>query len=254
MPRCFNFASRVNRFSLSLTERELVGSSMTMIFALVPSAAAIWMSCFLAGGKPAGWGRPHPFASRSRRSIARACSRMRPRSSQPMRRRGKSPRQSIFRDGKIRAEGKFLMHHGDAQLPRGKRRGRVDGLAIDEDFAVVSGVNARENFAERALARAVFANERVARAAFNFKADTVQGMNAGEAFRNVFECEIGHARCGLRGCASGIMWESEPAGAIRGKTVHAGFGEACGLSLGYPRSKHTMQVLPANRSFFMSNT
>ena len=60
------------------------------------------------------------------------------------------------------------------------------------DFAFVRRVNAGKNPAERAFARAVLADERVAIAALNVKAYTVQREHAGEAFGNVFEGEKRH--------------------------------------------------------------
>ena len=48
MPRCLSLSSKSKRCSLSRTDSELVGSSMTMICAPVPTAPAICTICSCA--------------------------------------------------------------------------------------------------------------------------------------------------------------------------------------------------------------
>jgi len=42
-------------------------------------------------------------------------------------------------------KGKFLMDHGDAQLARGERVGRMHWFAIKLDFAFVGDINTGKN-------------------------------------------------------------------------------------------------------------
>ena len=98
----------------------------------------------------------------------------------------------IFGDTQVRTEREFLVHYGDAKLTGDQWIGRVNQFAVEMDFAFVRRVNAGKNPAEGAFARAVLADERVATAALNTKAYTVQREHAGEAFGNVFEDEKRH--------------------------------------------------------------
>ena len=98
----------------------------------------------------------------------------------------------VLRDGEVRAEGKFLMHHRDAELPRAERVGGVDGIAFEAKFAAVRVVNTGEDLSERALSGTVFTHESVALAALDREAHVVQRQHAGEALRDVAEGEVGH--------------------------------------------------------------
>ena len=100
----------------------------------------------------------------------------------------------VFGDGEVGAEGEFLVHHRDAEGASGARRGGADYFPVEEEVAGVRLVNAGEDFTEGAFARAVFADEGVARAAFNGDADAVQREDAGEASGDVAELEEGHGR------------------------------------------------------------
>jgi hypothetical protein len=97
----------------------------------------------------------------------------------------------IFGDGEVRAEGEFLMNHGDAKPAGGERIGGMNDLAVEKDFAGISGVNAGEDFAEGAFAGAVLADQRVAMAALDGERDVVEGEDAGEAFGDVLNSRKG---------------------------------------------------------------
>ena len=86
------------------------------------------------------------------------------------------------------------MHHRDAELSGHERVGRVNRLSIELDFAFVGGVNAGENLAERAFARAVFTNERMATTVVDGEADVIERQHAGESLRDLVEGEEGHLR------------------------------------------------------------
>ena len=90
------------------------------------------------------------------------------------------------------------MHHGDAELTGHERVGRMNQPSIELDFAFVRGVNAGENLSERAFARAVFADERMATAVVDGEAHAIKRQHAGEAFGDLPEGEEGHFRlCSL---------------------------------------------------------
>jgi hypothetical protein len=102
----------------------------------------------------------------------------------------------ILGDAQVGAEREFLMHHGDAEFAGHQRSRRMDDLAVEADLAAVGGVHAGEDFAERALARAVLADERVAGAALHSEAHPVEREHAGEALGDAVELEEGHGKEG----------------------------------------------------------
>ena len=111
---------------------------------------------------------------------------------------GQVAEAEILGDGEVWTEGEFLMDHGDAELAGHERVGRMNPPSVELDFAFVRGVNAGENLSERAFARAVFADERMATALFDGEAYTIERHHAGEAFGNILEEEKGHFRlCAL---------------------------------------------------------
>ena len=67
-------------------------------------------------------------------------------------------------------------------LGRGWRQVRML-LLIKNDLTFVWGINAGKNLAQGAFAGPVFAHQRVATAALDLKAHTIQRQHAGETFR-----------------------------------------------------------------------
>ena len=80
----------------------------------------------------------------------------------------------IFGDREIGAEREFLVDHRDAELAGGERRSGRDCAALEQNLAGIRRVNAGKNFPERALAGAVFTDERVARAALDGERNLVE--------------------------------------------------------------------------------
>ena len=70
----------------------------------------------------------------------------------------------------------------------------MDYLPIEPQLAGVGGVDAGENFPERALPRTVFPDQRVARTALDRHADPVEREHAGEALGDRVEFEVSHRR------------------------------------------------------------
>jgi len=105
---------------------------------------------------------------------------------------GEIAETKIFSDGKIGAEGEFLVNHGDPEMTRSEWIIGCNARAIDADFTRIGGVNAGEDFPEGAFASAVFADERVAFTFFDLEADPIESHHAGEALGDVVERQPAH--------------------------------------------------------------
>ena len=84
--------------------------------------------------------------------------------------------------------------------PDFKRVGRAresDGLATDDDAALVGRVNARQQLAERALPGAVLAAERVAGSRGYLEGDAIESDHAGKTLGDAVEPDRGHRCCHL---------------------------------------------------------
>src|SRR5262249_3398616 len=80
----------------------------------------------------------------------------------------------------------------DAEMTGGQRRRRMHELAVEMHFPRVRRVDAGENFAERALARAVLTHQRMATAPFHCEAHAIQREHAGEPLRDPVEFQEWH--------------------------------------------------------------
>jgi len=98
----------------------------------------------------------------------------------------------IFGDTEVRTEREFLVHYGDAKPTGDQWIGRVNQFAVQMDFAFVRRANAGKNPAERAFARSILADERMATGVFDFKANAVQSEHTREPLGNVLEGKKGH--------------------------------------------------------------
>src|SRR5579872_3675207 len=90
------------------------------------------------------------------------------------------------------AKSQFLMDHGDSEPASRERVRGVNGLAVQMNATLVAGVNAGQDFSQRALARAIFPNKRMATAALNLKADAVQRQHARETLGDILEGDETH--------------------------------------------------------------
>ena len=89
------------------------------------------------------------------------------------------------------------MDDRNAGRERLRRAREADGLPVEPDTAGIGRVNARENPAERALAGAVLAAERVAAARSDLDADIIERHHAGKALGDALEADGGN------GCQAG---------------------------------------------------
>ncbi len=79
------------------------------------------------------------------------------------------------------------MHHRDAGAKRLCWLRETNGRAVNEQRALVRLDDTRQHLAERALAGAVLAAERVARTGRDLNSDVLERDRAGETFRDVPE-------------------------------------------------------------------
>ena len=79
----------------------------------------------------------------------------------------------VLRDGERLDQAEVLVHHEDARVERVARRVEMDAAAAERDLALVRPVEAGEDVRERALARAVLAEQRVHLADGRLEVDAV---------------------------------------------------------------------------------
>ena len=82
----------------------------------------------------------------------------------------------------IRQQRELLKHHTDAGGHGVERRGKGDGLAVDDDVPAVRWIESIEQAHQRALAGAVLAEQRQHLAGENVEIDLVVGDHGAEAF------------------------------------------------------------------------
>ena len=79
----------------------------------------------------------------------------------------------------------MLEHGADAQRQAGAGRGNPDGIAVDQDLALVRLLHAGEDADQRRLAGAVLAEQDMDLARIEVERDAVIGHHAGEALGDV---------------------------------------------------------------------
>src|SRR5262249_3667610 len=90
-------------------------------------------------------------------------------------------------NGQVLAEGEFLVDHRHAGPQRVGRRLEANRLATNLDPTIVGEIDARQNPAERALAGAVLAAERMAGAARDLECHVLERHDAREPLRDALE-------------------------------------------------------------------
>ena len=93
----------------------------------------------------------------------------------------------VLGDGHVLAERQLLMHHGDARRDRVVRAGQVHLLSEHEQSSLVGRLEPRENPAEGALPRPIFATQGVARSLGNVERHVGERLHAGKALADVVE-------------------------------------------------------------------
>ena len=93
-----------------------------------------------------------------------------------------APEKNIFASRKARHEVEFLVYDGDAQPPRVLGRGDVNGPAVNPDGAGVGALGAAKHLDERALARAVFPEQREHFAREEIEPPVLDRTHAGKRF------------------------------------------------------------------------
>ena len=121
--------------------------------------------------------------------------------------------RDVLGHGERLHEAEVLVHHAHAARERVPRRAQLDGLAVQLERSLVGPVEARDDVRERALARAVLAQQRVHLAGADLEVDAGVCDDAGEALRDAPQR---HRRYGS-GDAAGIVhgWTVSPSGSRR---------------------------------------
>src|SRR4029453_14163072 len=103
--------------------------------------------------------------------------------------RGQRAPAGVPGPGHVLAEGELLVDHADPGLERVAGVLEAERAAVEQHLARVGGMDAGEQLAERALARAVLATERVAGAGVHVEADALEGDHAREALADALEAD-----------------------------------------------------------------
>ena len=104
----------------------------------------------------------------------------------------------VGRRRKLRDQGQLLVDHADPQAPGGERVAEGEVLVAQPNAARVGYERARERLDERALARAVFAQQGVDLACAKVEVHLVEGADAGPGFGETADRENGRRGSGLR--------------------------------------------------------
>src|SRR4051812_15629872 len=94
------------------------------------------------------------------------------------------------------------MNHCNAEMARGEGIGWMNFLATQEEFAGIGCVNSGENFAQRAFACAIFSDQGMTGAFFDFKTNVVECEDTRKTFCDVLKSNKSHTphlRC-VAGC------------------------------------------------------
>ena len=114
--------------------------------------------------------------------------------------RGFGAEHDVFDDGEMRRDRELLIHHHDTRATRVGGIARRERLTIELHLSGIRRVHAGENSHERALAGAVFADERVHFACGNLEFHTGERNRSAEALANSGEAQAGnHERSRWRG-------------------------------------------------------
>ncbi len=175
-PWVFRRAITWKSCSVSRMLRLLVGSSKAMTLASRVRALAISTICRWPMARSETLARGSMSWPRSARR-ERLCSIKRCRSTKPML-WGRVAQIQVLRHGQLRHQVEFLVNDRHAGVDGLPRRLEVLNRAAQGQFAAVGLVDAAEDLQQRALARAVLADQGVNARLAHAKTDVVQGFHA----------------------------------------------------------------------------
>ena len=90
----------------------------------------------------------------------------------------------VLGHGHHRHQHEVLVDHADPEVDRGRGRGDLDGLAVDQDLSGVGLVQAVQDRHQRRLAGAVLAEQRVNLSWHHVEVDPVVGDDRAELLRD----------------------------------------------------------------------
>ena len=105
--------------------------------------------------------------------------------------------EDVLRDRQRGRDRQFLGDQDDPASDRLARGMERDRLGVDQQLTAIGGDDAGQDLAERRLARAVLADERVDRPLADLQADLVQGTHAAEGLGDVRQLDVRALSCGL---------------------------------------------------------
>ena len=188
IPCAFRVAITSNSLSVSREVSEVVGSSMTMMRALVDNARAISTICRSPSDSDETRVLRRERQAELFQDRAAALADLR------LVRNPEAARlvaeEDVLAHRQVRSERKFLVDDGDAIGPRGDRIAGCDRRAVDQDLAARIGrIGARENLHQGRFSRAVLAHQRVQFAGVNGKRDGLQRLHRVEGLADIAHFE-----------------------------------------------------------------
>ena len=109
------------------------------------------------------------------------------------------PQPDVFGHGERVKQTEVLEHHADAQLARFLRVADVHGLAVEHHLALVGLDRAINDFHQRGLARAVFAQHGMGLAGHHGQRHVLVGHHARVALGDALQRQKGCGHVGFKG-------------------------------------------------------
>jgi hypothetical protein len=182
-----------NNRSTPSSNSELVGSSISRRRAFMLRTRAMASSLPLRDGKQSrqlvdAAGETHLIEERTAECFHPPETRQAPLAEEEV------PDDHVFPGGQVREQVELLVDNGDAQPLRIERSVNGGRLPVEEEAPAIGPDGAGDDPGERALARAVFAHERVDFSRAHFQAGASQRRQAAETFAGIrdFQKGMGH--------------------------------------------------------------
>src|SRR4029078_1803987 len=102
---------------------------------------------------------------------------------------GQGAEAQVLGDRQVLGESHLVLNYADAGRQRAPRILELNGAPVDEDLTRVRLLDAGEQLAQRALAGAVLAAQRVTRSALHVEADVLQRARPGKTFTDVAKAD-----------------------------------------------------------------
>ena len=179
-----------NRRSTSGGESAEVGSSRMMMRAPENSTRAISINCCRPIGRSPSRDMRIDVDAEPGELLARLARHAPPlHEAEPIGRL--RAEKHVLGHGQIGRDAELLMHHGDAGRARVARRAEAGLPAVEQETAGEFRMHAGDDLHQRALARAVLADETMDLAGGKREVDATQRLDAAEGLRDLLQFEDG---------------------------------------------------------------